>query len=112
MNLHLEKTLQDFLLHLELIPFFEGTGAQDVAINPYINQNIDFIASGRINGAGEANPGDNTTANNIAALQYKQVSFTTKSEGTTQNTLQGYYNSLTATVGSHTSRAEYNYNFF
>lgn len=100
------------LAALGINTFFEGTGAYDVAINPYVNQNIDFIATGRINGAGEANPADNTTANNIAGLQYKQVSFTTKSEGTTQNTLQSYYNSLTATVGAYTSKAEYNYNFF
>lgn len=100
------------LAALGINTFFEGTGAGNIAINPYVNQNLNFIAAGKINGVGEANPGDNTIANNIAALQYKQVSFTTKSEGTTQNTLQGYYNSLTATVGAYTARAEYNYNFF
>ncbi len=100
------------LAALGINTFFEGTGTGDIAVNSYINQNLDFIAAGKINGAGEANPADNTTANSIAALQYKQVSFTTKSEGTTKNTLQGYYNSLTATVGAYTQRAEYNYNFF
>ena len=100
------------LAALGINTFFEGENISNIAINPYVNQNINFISSGRVNGAGETNPGDNTTANSIAELQYKRISFTTKSEGTTFDTLEGYYNSLTAKVGSYTSTAEYNYNFF
>ncbi len=100
------------LAALGLNTFFEGTGASTLAMNPNVNKNIDFISTGRVNGGGETNPGDNTIANEIAALQHKKVSFTTKAEGTTSDTLEGYYNSLTANVGAYTSRADYNYKFY
>ncbi len=111
-NFAFGKDTTGILAGLGINTFFEGQNASNIAINPYVNKNIDFIAAGRINGAGEANPGDNTTANEIAGLQYKNISFTTKSEGTTSNTLENYYNSLTATVGAHTSKSQYNYNLY
>ncbi len=100
------------LAALGINTFFEGSNAQDIAVNPVVNNNLDFINAGSVNGAGETNPGDNTTANKIAQLQYEQVKFTTKTEGTTSSTIQNYYNSLTAKVGAYTQRADYNHKFF
>ncbi len=100
------------LAALGINTFFEGSDAQNIAINPVVNNNLDFINAGSVNGAGETNPGDNTTANKIAQLQYSQVKFTTKTEGTTYSTIQDYYNSLTAKVGAYTQRADYNQKFF
>ena len=100
------------LAALGINTFFEGTSAENIAINPVVNNNLDFINAGKVNGSGETNPGDNTTANSIAKLQYTQVEFTTKTEGTTHDTLQNYYNSLTAQVGAYTQRADYNQKFF
>lgn len=106
------KDTSGILAALGINTFFDGTGASNITLNPYINKNIELIASGKVDSDGEINRGDNSVALEIADLQYKQVKFTTKAEGTTYGTLQSYYNSLSATVGTYTSRAEYNYNFY
>jgi flagellar hook-associated protein 1 FlgK len=92
--------------------FFQGANAQDLALNSRIANNQDFINAARVNGAGEVNPGDNHTALDIAGLQSQKVSFETLQEGQTSQTLQEYFNSLSADVGSDTSQAEYNQEYF
>ena len=92
--------------------YFQGSDSEDIALNSSVNNNLNLINAGHVNGAGEVNQGDNTTALNIADLQYSEVELTTKSEGTTTQTLQEYYSSLTATVGSRTAEAQYNADFF
>jgi flagellar hook-associated protein 1 FlgK len=99
------------LAALGLNTYFEGTDAGEMALNPAVQSNIAFINSGHVNGAGEYNPGDNYTANAIAELQYKEVTLQTVFEGTTQSTLQEYYNSLVSNVGADTSMAEYNHQY-
>ncbi|MFN2268229.1 MAG: flagellar hook-associated protein FlgK [Desulfonatronovibrio sp.] len=92
--------------------FFQGEDARTFAANEFVRNNIAYINAGHVNGAGEANEGDNTTALEIAALQHKKVSITTSFEGSTDQTIQDYYNSLVGNVGSDTSMtkfsAEYN----
>lgn len=92
--------------------FFQGSDARDIAMNSKVNNNTDLINAAHVNGAGEVNPGDNQTAKDIAALQDTQVDFETLSEGETEQTLQDYYNGLSSDVGSKTSEAEDNKNFF
>ena len=92
--------------------YFQGSDSEDIALNSTVNNNLNFINAGHVNGAGEVNQGDNTTALDIADLQYSEVQLSTKSEGTTTQTLQEYYSSLTATVGSRTAEAQYNADFF
>lgn len=92
--------------------YFQGSDSEDISLNSTVNNNLNFLNAGHVNGAGEVNQGDNTTALDIADLQYSEVQLSTKSEGTTTQTLQEYYSSLTSTVGSRTAEAQYNADFF
>jgi flagellar hook-associated protein 1 FlgK len=92
--------------------YLQGTDSEDIALNSTVNNNLNLINAAHVNGAGEVNQGDNTTALAIGDLQYTEVELTTKSEGTTTQTLQEYYSSLTSTVGSRTAEAQYNADFF
>ncbi|MFW6178772.1 MAG: flagellar hook-associated protein FlgK [Desulfohalobiaceae bacterium] len=100
------------LAGLGINTFFQGTNAQDLALNSRVANNQDFINAARVNGAGEVNPGDNQTARDIAELQSQKVRFDTLQEGETNQTLQEYFNSLSADAGSDTSQAEYNKEYF
>ena len=91
--------------------FFDGNSADSIKLNSKVRNDLNHINAGHVNGAGEMNSGDNTTANSIAQLQHKNVELTTTYEGTTSQTLQEYYDALSGKVGSDTSQAEYNYNF-
>ncbi|MFO8030933.1 MAG: flagellar hook-associated protein FlgK [Desulfohalobiaceae bacterium] len=100
------------LAGLGINTFFQGANARDLALNGRVANKQDFINAARVNGAGEVNPGDNHTALDIAELQSQKVSFETLQEGETSQTLQEYFNSLSADVGSDTSQAEYNQGYF
>ncbi|RQD66617.1 MAG: flagellar hook-associated protein FlgK [Desulfonatronovibrio sp. MSAO_Bac4] len=108
----LGKDTSGLLAALGVNTFFQGEGAKTIAANEFVRNNIAYINAGHVNGAGEANEGDNTTALEIAALQHKKVPITTSFEGTTNQTIQDYYNSLVGNVGADTSMtkfsAEYN----
>jgi len=99
------------LAGLGLNTYFEGTNATDLAINSQVRHNVAFINAGHINGENESNSGDNTIARAIADLQEKKVSISTISEGTTNQTLQEYYDSLVGKVGADKSMAEFNYEY-
>ncbi|WP_028577031.1 flagellar hook-associated protein FlgK [Desulfomicrobium escambiense] len=99
------------LAALGINTFFEGANAGDLAINSTILGNIAYINTGHVNGAGEMNEGDNTTAKAIAALQSASVSTRTQSEGTTQQTLGEYYSTIVAKAGSDTQSAKFNYEY-
>lgn len=88
--------------------FFEGSDSRTLAVNTAIRSNIDLLNTGHVNGAGEMNEGDNTTAADIAQLQYRAVKTTTLSDGTTTQTLGSYYSTLVARVGSETQNAKFN----
>jgi flagellar hook-associated protein 1 len=76
-----------------------------------VRGNTARINTGHINGAGEMNAGDNTTAAAIAALQNKAVSTRTVIEGTTRQTLGEYYSTLVAKAGSDTQAAKFNFEY-
>jgi flagellar hook-associated protein 1 FlgK len=91
--------------------YFEGANAQDLKINGKIQNDLDYISAGHVNGAGEANAGDNTQAVAIAQLQSKKVDFSTSMDGKTTQTLQSYFNGIVASVGSDTANAKFNFQY-
>lgn len=93
---------------LGLNTFFTGDSATTIGVNTTVATNQAFLNAGHVNGAGEANKGDNTTANSIADLQNKAVTITTNKEGTTTQTLAEYYNGLISNIGSNKSYVDYN----
>ena len=97
---------------LGLNTFFQGSAATDIAINSDVNNDVDLIAAGHANGAGEGNEGDNSTAVSIAGLQHKEVSIRTMFEASNSLSIQEYFNALVSTVGGDTANAEFNYDYF
>ena len=96
---------------LGLNTYFQGSTAQDIAVNDKVGGNLDYLCAGHINGAGEANAGDNTIALALSELQDLSVKITTLRDGTTSQTLSGYYNGLVGDVGADVSASEYNFEF-
>ena len=88
--------------------FFEGDSSGALAINMTVRSNTNYLNTGHVNGAGEMNEGDNTTATAIASLQYRSVAIFTLSDGTTTQSLGDYYSTLVARVGSQTQNAKFN----
>ncbi|MBU1248308.1 MAG: flagellar hook-associated protein FlgK, partial [Proteobacteria bacterium] len=91
--------------------FFEGDTTQTIAVNTQISQELNYLATGHVNGGGEANAGDNTTALAIGALQDLNISITTVQEGTTQQTLLEYYNGLVGNIGADRNSAKFNHEY-
>jgi flagellar hook-associated protein 1 FlgK len=92
--------------------FFKGSSPSDIQINEKISGDLDYLATGHVNGAGEMNAGDNTTALSMYALREAEVTISSVVEGTTKTTLLDYYNGLVGNVGTDTNRAEFNQNFY
>ena len=88
--------------------FLVGSDASTLALNATVADNLDFINAGKVDSQGNVSSGSNTTAQDIAALQYTGISFSTASGKTSTQTLQDYYTSLVSTIGSDTSRANFN----
>lgn len=88
--------------------FFDGSDARTLAVNAKVMNNIAYINAGQVNGAGEMNVGDNTTAAAIAGLQTRGVAVTTISGGTTTQTLGEYFSAVVARAGSDTANAKFN----
>lgn len=96
---------------LGLNTFFQGSEATDIELNDNVTSDLDFLASGHVNGAGEMNPGDNTTALSLYKLREENVQVFTPMEGTTEQTVLDYYNGLVGNVGADTKTAEFNYSY-
>jgi flagellar hook-associated protein 1 FlgK len=97
---------------LGLNTFFKGDDASSMAVNEKISGDLDFLATGHVNGAGEMNPGDNTTALAMYGLREVNVTMSTAMEGTTSQTILDYYNGIVGNVGTDTNRAQFNQNFY
>jgi flagellar hook-associated protein 1 FlgK len=99
------------LAGLGINTFFDGTDANNIALNTQVSNNLNYINAGHVNGDGEINAGDNKIADAIAALQYEDVTIETYSEGATTQSIQEYYNSLVARVGSDKAMADFNFEY-
>lgn len=96
---------------LGLNTYFTGSSATDLGINSAVSTNLDRLAAGHVDGAGEANKGDNTTATAISDLASTKVDVTTLRGGTVNQTISSYYSGLVSTVGADTSQANYKYSY-
>lgn len=91
--------------------FFEGSDSRTLALNSLVRENIAFINSGHVNGAGETNEGDNTTASALTALRHTDVRVRTISGGVSSQTLSEYYSTLVSKAGADTSAAKFNFEY-
>jgi flagellar hook-associated protein 1 FlgK len=97
---------------LGLNTFLKGHDAKSMAVNEKISSDLDYLATGHVNGAGEMNTGDNTTALAMYALREADVTTSTAMEGTTTQTILDYYNGIVGNVGTDANRAKFNKNFY
>jgi len=88
--------------------YFKGTSASSLEVNEKVVNDLDHINAGHVNGGDQTEEGDGSTASAIAALQYSEVSIRTSFEGSTSRTMQDYFNTFVATVGSDTANAGFN----
>ncbi|WP_027180120.1 flagellar hook-associated protein FlgK [Maridesulfovibrio bastinii] len=96
---------------LGLNTYLSGSTTRDVGLNPEANNNLNHINAGHVNGAGEANAGDNSSALAIMEMSKSDIAITTAFDGTSRQTLIEYYDSTVAAVGSDTANAKFNYNY-
>ncbi|WP_432736124.1 flagellar hook-associated protein FlgK [Maridesulfovibrio sp. FT414] len=94
------------LAGLGLNSFFSGQDAASLQVNSTISADPSKVAAAHVNGAGEVNKGDNSTARAVAELAGKKnVSF--ESGGSvTETGFNDYYSSLVSTVGSDAADAK------
>ncbi|MEF2145074.1 MAG: flagellar hook-associated protein FlgK [Desulfovibrionaceae bacterium] len=88
--------------------FFTGTNSSNIEVNQRITGDQDFLCSGHVNGAGEMNAGDNTTALSISNLKDLDVSIYTVQEGRTSQSLLEYYNAIVGGVGADVNTSKFN----
>lgn len=90
----------------------KGDDPNSMMINEKITGDTDFLATGHVNGAGEMNPGDNTTALSMYDLREVDVTTHTAVDGATTQSILDYYNGIVGNVGADTNRAEFNNSFY
>lgn len=91
--------------------YFTGSSASDIAVNSTVVNDKSLIATGAIDGDGEFNSGDNTTATAIADLVNADISIASTYSGSTITTYSNFYATLVAKVGGDVSNAEYLYEY-
>lgn len=96
---------------LGLNTYFTGSQCSDMGINTAITTDTDRLCAGHVNGAGEANEGDGTTASAISDLLSTKVSISTLRGGTVSETISSYYSGLVSKVGADTSQSKYKYQY-
>lgn len=87
--------------------FFTGDTAENFGVRGEFQTNLNLINAGRVNGAGEMNPGDNDTANKISELAAKAVEISTVWNKKATQTLTDYYSTLVTKVGADTSSVKF-----
>ncbi len=88
-----------------------GSTPYTAGVNAVVASNPDNLCIGHVNGAGEVNAGDITTAKAMVALESKNVTFTSTLGGPTSQTLSQYYSGLVGVVGVDTQNAQYQYQY-
>ena len=98
----------NFLATIGLNTFFSGYDATTIGLNPLVTGNEQMITAGRVNQYGEVFLGDETNALAMTNIQRQEaINF----YGSTDNTLDGHYNSLVGDIGlkSRTTQQDYDY---
>lgn len=86
----------NFLATAGLNTFFTGHSAATIGINAQVSGSLENLAAGQVNEYGEIFTGNQTNALLITNIQNKEdIRFT----GANNNTLDGHYNALVATIG-------------
>jgi len=96
---------------LGLNTYFTGSKCSDLGLNTAVTSDLDRLCAGHVNGAGQANDGDGTTATAISDLLAKKVTITTLRSGTVTETISSYYSGLVSDVGADTAQAKYKYQY-
>ncbi len=86
----------NFLATAGLNTFFTGHSAATIGVNAQVADSLEYVAAGKVDSFGEIFAGDQTNALLITNLQNKEdIHFT----GAANNTMDGHYNALVATIG-------------
>jgi flagellar hook-associated protein 1 FlgK len=96
---------------LGLNTYFTGSQCSNLGINTAVSSNLDHLNAGHVNGAGQANKGDGTTATAISNLLDNKVSISTLRNGTVSQSISGYYSGLVSVVGADTAQSKYKYQY-
>ena len=81
---------------LGLNTFLDGSSCSDIEVNSKIITDQDNLCTGHVNGAGEANQGDATTATSISDLRDTKIDITTVRGGTVSQSVVKYQHAYTA----------------
>ena len=87
--------------------FFAGETTGAFTVRNDLFTDVNHVNSGRLNGAGEINIGDNSTAREIGGLASKGVAIGTTWSASTQQSIPNYYSNLVARIGADTANAKY-----
>lgn len=96
---------------LGLNTYFTGSQCSNLGINTAVSSNLDHLNAGHVNGAGQANKGDGTTATAISNLMDNKVSISSLRSGTVSQSISGYYSGLVSVVGADTAQSKYKYQY-
>ena len=88
----------NFLAAMGVNTFFSGHNASTIGINQMVSGHLDNLAAGAINEFGEIFKGDNSNALSITNIQ-RDENITYNGQGSSTDTLDGFYNSLIAEIG-------------
>ncbi len=99
----------NFLATAGLNTFFTGNSAATINVNALLPDNLEHVAAGQINDFGELFRGNELNALDLTNIQrMEDITF----RGSSDNTLDGHYNSLVAEIGlkSQTVGRDFDYN--
>lgn len=96
----------NFLQAAGLNTFFSGSSAADIELNSVITDDLNNLAAATVGQFGQIFHGDNSNSLQISNIQYDEyITYT----GGTQNTLDGFYNTLIGQVANTTRTIGHSY---
>lgn len=99
----------NFLATAGLNTFFSGNSASTIQVNPLLAGSLEHVAAGKVNEYGQIFRGNELNALDLTNIQrMEDIRF----RGSSDNTLDGHYNSLVAEIGlrSQTIERDFEYN--
>jgi flagellar hook-associated protein 1 len=83
------------------VPFFVGTSAKDIVVNPQILDSLNLIAA-----ANEESPGQSSTGNGKNALDLANIKFTNLNIGESLSTMDDFYRNIIGQLGVDSQEAQ------